>query len=168
MRTPPTPEGTVDVLVEIPRGSRNKYEYDSGRGILRLDRTLYSSVHYPTDYGFIPETLADDGDELDAMVIIEEPTLPGCHLLARPIGVLRMEDDKGVDDKIICVPLADPRLAEVHEFSDIARHWQREIEHFFRVYKELQELRVEIRGWGDSRLAWQIIDAARAAHGGRA
>jgi inorganic pyrophosphatase len=156
-------EDTVEVLVEIPRGSRNKYEWDEERGVLRLDRTLYSSVHYPTDYGFIPGTLADDGDALDAMIIVEEPSVPGCHVMARPIGVLRMKDDKGVDDKIIAVPLADPRLSEVHEFSDIARHWQREIEHFFRIYKELQELTVEVRGWGDSRTAWEIIEAARKA-----
>ncbi len=164
MHTAPIPEGTVEVLVEIPRGSRNKYEYDSERGILRLDRTLYSSVHYPTDYGFIPETCADDGDELDALIIVEEATVPGCHVIARPIGVMRMKDDKGIDDKISCVPLADPRLSEVREFSDIAHHWQREIEHFFRIYKELQDLQVEIRGWADSRVAWEIIEAARAAY----
>jgi inorganic pyrophosphatase len=156
-------EDTVEVLVEIPRGSRNKYEWDEKRGVLRLDRTLYSSVHYPTDYGFIPGTLADDGDALDALIIVEEPTVPGCHVMARPIGVLRMRDDKGVDDKIISVPMADPRLSEVREFSDIAHHWQREIEHFFQIYKELQNLTVEIHGWGDSRTAWEIIAAARAA-----
>jgi inorganic pyrophosphatase len=156
-------EDTVEVLVEIPRGSRNKYEWDEERGVLRLDRTLYSSVHYPTDYGFIPGTLADDGDALDALIIVEEPSVPGCHVVARPIGVLRMKDDKGVDDKVISVPMADPRLSEVHEFSDIARHWQREIEHFFLIYKELQDLAVEVRGWGDSRTAWEIIAAARAA-----
>jgi inorganic pyrophosphatase len=158
-----TPEGTVEVLVEIPRGSRNKYEYDSEEGILRLDRTLYSSVHYPTDYGFIPQTCADDGDELDAMVIVEEATVPGCHVVARPIGVMRMKDDKGIDDKIICVPLADPRLSEVREFSDIARHWQREIEHFYHNYTALLHPLVEDRGWGDSAVAWEIIEAARAA-----
>jgi inorganic pyrophosphatase len=156
-------EDTVEVLVEIPRGSRNKYEYDSERGYFRLDRTLYSSVHYPGDYGFIPETLADDGDELDALVLVEEPTFPGCHVEARPIGVMRMKDDKGIDDKIICVSLADPRLAEIYDFSDIARHWQREIDHFFRINNELQDLQVEVRGWGDSAVAWAIIEAARAA-----
>ena len=109
----------VEVLVEIPRGSRNKYEWDDERGVLRLDRTLYSSVHYPTDYGYIPRTLADDGDHLDVLVIVEEPTVPGCHVEARPIGVLRMRDDKGGDDKIIAVPVADPRFAEVRDF---ARH----------------------------------------------
>jgi inorganic pyrophosphatase len=153
----------IEVLVEIPRGSRNKYEWDEKRGVLRLDRTLYSSVHYPTDYGYIPGTHADDGDHLDALVIVEEPTVPGCHLDARPIGVLRMTDDKGGDDKIIAVPLADPRFAEVREFADISSHWQREIEHFFRTYKQLQGLRVEIHGWGDRAEAWKIIEAARAA-----
>jgi len=156
-------EDTVEALVEIPRGSRNKYEWDAHRGILRLDRTLYSSVHYPTDYGFIPETLADDGDELDILVIVEEPSVPGCHVMARPIGVLRMKDDKGIDDKIISVTMADPRLSGVHEFSDIAHHWQREIEHFFTIYKELQNLTVEIRGWAGRSTAWEIIEAARAA-----
>ena len=154
---------TIEVLIEIPRGSRNKYEWDDKRGVLRLDRTLYSSVHYPTDYGYIPNTHADDGDHLDVLVIVEEPTLPGCYLDARPIGVLRMRDDKGGDDKIICVPIADPRFADVREFADIASHWQREIDQFFRTYKALQGLQVDINGWGDRAQAWQIIEAAQAA-----
>jgi inorganic pyrophosphatase len=154
---------TIEVLIEIPRGSRNKYEWDHERGVLRLDRTLYSSVHYPTDYGFIPQTLGNDGDPLDVLVIVEEPTIPGCHVVARPIGVLRMRDDKGGDDKIIAVPVADPRFDEVFDFSDIARHWQREIEQFFRTYKQLQGLDVQIDGWGDRQEAWRVIDAARQA-----
>ena len=153
----------IEVLIEIPRGSRNKYEWNEERGVLRLDRTLYSSVHYPTDYGYIPGTHADDGDHLDVLVIVEEPTIPGCYLDARPIGVLRMRDDKGLDDKIICVPLADPRFAEVREFAHIAPHWQREIEQFFRTYKELQGLAVDIYGWGGRDEAWRIIEQARAA-----
>ena len=154
---------TVEVLIEIPRGSRNKYEWDEARGVLRLDRTLYSAVHYPTDYGYIPGTHADDGDHLDVLVIVEEPTVPGCHVVARPIGVLRMRDDKGLDDKIIAVPIADPRFADVREFSDIAAHWQREIDQFFRTYKKLQDLDVDIYGWGDRAEAWRIIAEARAA-----
>ena len=126
-------DDVIEVLIEIPRGSRPKYEWDADRGVLRLDRTLYSSVHYPTDYGYIPGTHADDGDHLDVLVIVEEPTLPGCYLDARPIGVLRMRDDKGGDDKIIAVPVADPRFADVREFADIAAHWQREIDQFFRT-----------------------------------
>jgi len=156
-------QDTIEVLVEIPRGSRNKYEYDEARGMLRLDRTLYSSVHYPTDYGYIPGTHADDGDHLDALVIVEEPSLAPTLVAARPIGVLRMRDDKGLDDKIIAVPLADPRFAEVHEFSHIAAHWQREIDEFFRSYKKLQGLDVDIYGWGDHAEAWNIIAAARKA-----
>jgi inorganic pyrophosphatase len=156
-------DGVIEVLIEIPRGSRNKYEWDADRGVLRLDRTLYSSVHYPTDYGYIPGTHADDGDHLDVLVIVEEPTLPGCYLDARPIGVLRMRDDKGGDDKIIAVPVADPRFADVREFADIAAHWQREIDQFFRTYKQLQGLAVDIYGWGDRAEAWRIIEAALAA-----
>lgn len=159
-------EDTVEVLIEIPRGSRNKYEWDEKRGVLRLDRTLYSSVHYPCDYGYIPNTHADDGDHLDVLVIVEEPTVPGCHVDARPIGVLRMRDDKGIDDKIICVPVADPRFNDVHEFADIASHWQLEIDQFFRTYKALQGLKVDIYGWGDRAKAWEIIAAARAAFPG--
>jgi inorganic pyrophosphatase len=156
-------DDAVEVLIEIPRGSRNKYEWDEAHGVLRLDRTLYSSVHYPTDYGYIPGTHADDGDHLDVLVIVEEPTVPGCHLEARPIGVLRMHDDKGGDDKIIAVPVADPRFEAVREFGDIAPHWQREIEQFFRTYKALQGLNVEIGGWGGRQEAWRIIEAAREA-----
>ena len=154
---------TIEVLIEIPRGSRNKYEYDEDRGLLRLDRTLYSSVHYPTDYGYIPGTHADDGDHLDALVIVEEPTIAPSLLIARPIGVLRMRDDKGLDDKIICVPLADPRFEGIEEFSDIAAHWQVEIDQFFRTYKQLQKLVVDIYGWGARKEAWRIIEAARVA-----
>lgn len=154
---------TIEVLVEIPRGSRNKYEYDEARHMLRLDRTLYSSVHYPTDYGYIPETHADDGDHLDALIIVEEPTLAPCLMQARPIGVLRMRDDKGLDDKIISVPVVDPRFADINEFADIAQHWQLEIDQFFRTYKKLQELDVDIYGWGDRAEAWRIIAEARAA-----
>ena len=104
-----TEDRTVDALIEIPRGSRNKYEYDHARGRIRLDRVLYSSVHYPTDYGLIPETLSADGDELDILVMVEEPTFPGCLVVARPIGVLVMRDEKGGDEKILAVPAVDPR-----------------------------------------------------------
>jgi inorganic pyrophosphatase len=157
-------EEAIEVLVEIPRGGRNKYEWDEAAGVLRLDRTLYSSVHYPADYGFIIHTHAEDGDHLDALVLVEEPTVPGCHVMVRPIGVLRMRDEKGEDNKIISVPLADPRFAAVQEFSDVAAHWQLEIDQFFRTYKALQSLTVEIYGWGDRVEAWRVIDAARAAY----
>ncbi len=156
---------TIEVLIEIPRGSRNKYEYDERRHMLRLDRTLYSSVHYPTDYGYIPDTHADDGDHLDVLVIVEEPSIAPSLSVVRPIGVLRMRDDKGLDDKIIAVPVADPRFAGIEEFSDIAAHWQLEIDQFFRTYKQLQKLAVDIYGWGNRAEAWRIIGEAQAAFG---
>src|SRR3954466_3416232 len=119
--------GTVDVLVEIPRGSRNKYEFDHKKGRIKLDRVLFSSAHYPTDYGLIPETLSPDGDELDALIMVEEPTFPGCLVTARPIGVLVMHDEKGEDSKILAVPHGDPRFDNVLSLSDVAGHWLREI-----------------------------------------
>ncbi len=154
----------VEAVIEIPRGSRNKYELDKATGVIRLDRVLYSSVHYPTDYGFILETHAEDGDPLDILVLVEEPTFPGCHMRARPIGVLRMRDDKGPDDKIIAVPQADPRFAHVYELADISGHWQREIETFFKTYKVLEGRATEIYGGDGRAAAWQIIEAARTAY----
>ena len=121
-------EYTVDVFVEIPRGSRNKYEFDRQRGVIKLDRVLYSSVHYPTDYGFVPRTLSPDGDELDVLVMVEEPTFPGCLVVARPIGVLVMHDEKGPDSKVLAVPVGDPPFSNVRALADIPGHWLREIE----------------------------------------
>src|SRR5437588_11081337 len=132
-------ENTVDVLVEIPRGSRNKYEYDHEHGMIRLDRVLYSSVHYPTDYGLIPRTLSPDGDELDALVMVEEPTFPGCLVIARPLGALIMPDEKGEDTKILVVPDRNPRFSQMKDLSDVAPHWLREIENFFETYKRLHD-----------------------------
>ena len=162
----PDEQDVLDAVIEIPRGSRNKYELDKQTGVIRLDRVLYSSVHYPTDYGFIPQTHADDGDPLDILVLVEEPTFPGCHVLARPIGVLRMRDDKGLDDKIIAVPAADPRFRHVSELTHVSDHWQREIETFFRTYKLLEERETVIHGWAGRDTAWQIIAEARAAYAG--
>jgi inorganic pyrophosphatase len=153
-------DDTVDVLVEIPRGSRNKYEFDHKKGRIKLDRVLYSSVHYPTDYGLIPETLSPDGDELDALIMVEEPTFPGCLVTARPIGLLVMEDEKGEDDKILAVPYNDPRFAHVTRLSDVADHWLREIENFFATYKYLQAVQTELKGWEDVERAWRVIHAA--------
>lgn len=137
----------VEVLVEIPRGSRNKYEYDDRRRCFVLDRVLYSSVHYPTDYGFVPRTLAPDGDHLDALVVVYEPTFPGCLVPSRPIGLLDMTDEKGSDAKLLAVPVGDPRFAEVRELDDLSPHWLREIENFFATYKNLQGIRTEMHGW---------------------
>ncbi len=152
----------IDVVIEIPRGSRNKYEIDEETGAIQLDRVLYSSVHYPTDYGFIPNTRAPDGDHLDVLVIVEEPTFPGCRMRARPVGVLRMRDEKGEDYKIIAVPVADPRFEGVKDLTDLHPHWLKEIENFFTVYKTLEpEKRVTIAGWGGRQEAWDAIEACR-------
>ena len=158
------PIDTIEVLVEIPRGSRNKYEFDKERGVFFLDRVLYSSVHYPTDYGYIPGTLSEDGDALDALVVVQEPTFPGCHILARPIGVLDMNDEKGRDHKILAVPLGDPRFSRVHDLSDLDPHWLREIENFFQTYKALEDKWTEVLGWEDAAAAERVILEAQTLY----
>lgn len=152
----------VDVFVEIPKGSRAKYELDKETGRIRLDRVLYSSVHYPADYGFVMDTMAGDGDPLDALVVVEEPTFPGCVVPARPIGTLLMKDEKGDDEKILAVPVGDPRFDQVRELKDLAAHWLREIETFFSTYKALEGGQVKLMGWRGSRTAWSLIDRSRA------
>ncbi|HEY1292580.1 MAG TPA: inorganic diphosphatase [Chloroflexota bacterium] len=154
----------IEVVVEIPRGSRNKYELDKERGVMRLDRVLYSSVHYPTDYGFIVGTLALDGDALDALVVVDEPTFPGCHVMARPIGVLDMRDEKGPDQKILAVPLGDPHYADMHDIADIGKHWLIEIENFFQTYKALEDKWTDVVGWEDAVAARRVIREARELH----
>ncbi len=154
----------LEAIIEIPSGSRNKYEYDHERGIFRLDRVLYSSVHYPTDYGFIPDTLADDGDPLDILVVVEEPTFPGCHVRARPIGTLVMSDEKGPDEKILAVLVDDPRFDGITHLDQLHPHWLKEIENFFAIYKTLQHKTVTIKGWESVDEAWHLIDRMRAQH----
>ena len=127
-----------DVLVEIPKGQRNKYEMDHETGRIRLDRMLFTSTRYPADYGFIEHTLADDGDPLDALVLLEEPTFPGCQIRCRAIGMFRMRDEKGNDDKVLCVPATDPRMAHLRDITDVSQFDQLEIQHFFEVYKALE------------------------------
>ena len=153
---------TVNVMVEIPRGSRNKYEYDRETGRFVLDRMLFSAVHYPADYGFIPETLAEDGDELDALVLVGEATFPGCIIRARPIGVFHMWDEKGPDAKILAVPVSDPQWNWVKELSDVPEHLLREITHFFQVYKDLEEKKTKVGDWDGRDDAILIIEEARA------
>ena len=128
----------IEVVIEVPRGSRNKYEFDHGRHVLHLDRRLFSATVYPADYGFVPDTLAEDGDPLDALVLLEDPVFPGCWVTARPIGIFWMEDEKGPDAKIICVPRGDPRWASVRDLDDVPTHFRQEIHHFFDVYKTLE------------------------------
>ncbi len=155
-------EGWIEVVIESPRGSRYKYEDDHERGVFRLDRVLYSSVHYPTDYGFVPGTLSGDGDPLDVLVVVDEPTFPGCHVRARPIGTLTMIDEKGTDEKILAVPVDDPRYKDIHDLSDLPEHWPREIAAFFRTYKELQGVQTDVRDWADAAEAWKIIAESQA------
>lgn len=148
---------TFDVLVEIPRGSRNKYEYDFDKKRIRFDRVLYSPMFYPADYGFIPETLALDNDPLDALVLFTEPTVPGCLVEVKPIAVFKMADDKGPDEKIICVPVDDPVMNKLNDLSDMNPHQVKEIEHFFTVYKDLENKTVDVQGWGDVNEAVSML-----------
>lgn len=151
----------VDVIIEIPKGSRNKYEYDPGKKAFKLDRMLFSSMHYPSDYGFVEETLAEDGDPLDALVLVTEPTFPGCLIEAKPVGLFKMRDEKGLDHKILCVPVHDPLWNHIQRLGDIAPHLLIEIEHFFAVYKELEHKKTDIQGWEDVEAARRVISEAR-------
>ncbi|MGH9247537.1 MAG: inorganic diphosphatase [Acidimicrobiales bacterium] len=154
-------ERAVDVVVEIPRGSRNKYEYDHEHDRIRLDRRLFSATVYPADYGFIPDTLGEDGDPLDALVLLDEPTFPGCWVHARPVGVFWMEDEKGPDAKIICVPSGDPRWDGVADIGDVPEALRAEIEHFFDVYKMIEPGKESsTRGYEGLDPAWAEIDAS--------
>jgi len=157
---------SVLAFIEIPRGSRNKYEFDEELGRLRLDRVLYSSVHYPTDYGFVPDTLAEDGDHLDILVLMQEPTFPGCIIEARPIGGLDMSDEKGPDFKVLAVPVGDPRYQEVTDLPSLGEHWLKEIETFFDTYKLLEPKQTEVLGWHDAAFAWQMIETCRERFAG--
>ena len=149
---------TFDVLIEIPKGSRNKYEYDFELKKIRFDRMLFSSMMYPADYGFIPETLALDGDPLDVLVLGGEPTFPMCVVEVKPIGVFHMADEKGPDEKVICVPVTDPIWNTLNDLSDMNPHQIKEIEHFFQVYKDLEKKRVDVGGWGNADEAYDIVD----------
>jgi inorganic pyrophosphatase len=150
----------IEVVVEIPSGSRNKYEYDHARHRFVLDRVLYSSVHYPCDYGFIEGSMGEDGDPLDVLVVISEPTFSGCVVRVRPIGALDMADEKGHDFKILAVANDDPRWDGASTLADVSPHRLVEIENFFRTYKMLEKRPTEITGWLDSDDAWRIIDEA--------
>ncbi|MGB7393782.1 MAG: inorganic diphosphatase [Pricia sp.] len=147
---------TFDALIEIPKGSRNKYEYDFTLNKIRFDRMLFSSMMYPGDYGFIPETLALDQDPLDVLVMGTEPTYPMVVMEVRPIGVFHMTDEKGPDEKIICVPVSDPIWSNNNDISDLNPHRLKEIEHFFQVYKDLEEKKVDTGGWGNAEEAVEI------------
>ena len=151
----------VDVIIEIPKGSRNKYEFDRERGAFKLDRMLFSSMHYPSDYGFIKDTWAEDGDPLDALVLVTEPTFPGCLIESKPVGLFKMRDEKGVDYKILCVPVGDSLWNHISGLSDVPPHLLIEIEHFFDVYKELEKKKTAVEGWEDAESARKVIRLAR-------
>jgi inorganic pyrophosphatase len=149
-------------IVEIPKGSRNKYEYDAETGAIRFDRYLMPSVVYPTDYGFFPETLGLDGDPLDALVCLSEPTFPGCLVPVKPIGLFEMEDEHGRDDTVVCVPLSDPGWNRLEHVDELPDHLRLEISHFFQVYKDLDPDREsEVIGWADRERALEEIENAR-------
>ena len=146
-----------NVIIEVPKGSNNKYEYNAEYDVFELNRVLYSSVHYPGCYGFIPHTLGGDNDPLDVIVLTGEPVLTGTVLKARVVGCLKMIDDKGQDEKILAVPVYDPRYNERNKLSDIKKHVLKEIEHFFKIYKELENKSVEIDKWYDIDEAKKIL-----------
>lgn len=151
-------ERTIEVVVEIPRGSRNKYEFDHERHVFRLDRRLFSATFYPADYGFIPDTLAEDGDPLDALVLLDEPTFPGCVIRAKPIGIFWMTDEKGPDAKVITVACGDPVWDSLRSIEDLPPHLTHEVAHFFDVYKELEPNKgTEVRGYDGVDAAWAEI-----------
>jgi inorganic pyrophosphatase len=160
MSAGPNPPDEMTVVVEIPRGSRNKYELDKRSGLFRLDRVLYSAVHYPGDYGFFPQSYAQDNDPLDALVMVTVPTFPGCAIDVRPIGLFRMKDRGEMDEKVLCVPTSDPLYDDYETITDVPPHFLREVEHFFTVYKDLEGVRVRTMGWEDHKAArTSIVDA---------
>src|SRR5712691_2741894 len=150
------------MVVEIPTGSRNKYEFDPSLGAIVLDRMLFTAMRYPADYGVIEGTLGEDGDALDALVFVGEPTFPGCRIRVRPVGLFRMWDEKGPDEKVLCVPLRDPMWSHIEDVWDLQENLRNEIEHFFQVYKDLEGKRVETEGFGDRAEATRIVDEARS------
>ncbi len=147
----------VNVIVEIPKGSQNKYEYDKKNNVIKLDRVLFSPLYYPGDYGIIPQTYAEDGDPLDALVLVTNPTFPGILIEARPVGLLRMKDSNKIDNKILCVAKDDPRYSGLKNISDLEKHHLKEIAHFFQVYKQLEGKKVEIVGWKNAASAKRVV-----------
>lgn len=142
------PAGAIDVVVEIPRGSRNKYEMDKEKGVIRLDRRLFSATVYPADYGYVPDTLAEDGDPIDALLLLDEPTFSGCLVSSRVIAIFWMRDEEGPDAKLLCVPADDPRQQRLQELEDVPMHRIAEIWHFFDIYERLEPGKAaETRGW---------------------
>lgn len=157
---PKSPD-VINAVIEIPLEGINKYEYDKELHVFRLDRNLYSPVHYPGDYGFVPSTLGDDGDPLDVLVLVDAGSFPGCVMEVRPIGVLEMTDQGLGDEKVLCVGEGNPRYKDVHDYSQIYPHMLREITHFFSIYKDLEGKRVDVRGWRDATFAKETVRKAQ-------
>ena len=160
---PKVPE-LFNAVIEIPLDCKMKYEYDKDLQVFRLDRNLYSPVHYPGDYGFIPRTLGDDGDPLDVLVLVDTPSFPGCVMEVRPIGVLEMIDQGKGDEKILCVGAGNPRYNDVSNYHEIYPHILKEITHFFSIYKDLEGKRVEVHGWKDAQVAMHLITKAQKSY----
>ena len=152
----------VNAVIEIPRGQTNKYEYDKQLHVFRLDRNLYSPVHYPGDYGFIPSTLSDDGDPLDVLVLVDAPSFTGCVMTVRPIGMLRMTDQGREDEKILAVGMNNPIYKDVRDYAGLYPHVLLEIEHFFTIYKELEAKTTRINGWDDAARARETVRECNA------
>ena len=157
----PVQESQLLAFIEIPKGSRNKYEYDEGLDRVVFDRFLSGSTVYPTDYGFLPGHLGEDGDPLDCLVVGSEPTFPGCVTPVKPVALFKMRDEAGSDDKVICVPVRDPRWSHIDDLPDVPEQLQQEIEHFFNVYKNLEDKPVETDGWHPLHDAERTIEEAR-------
>ena len=158
IQTGPSVPEVIYAVIEIPKGSRNKYEYDKNLDAFSLDRVLYSPFHYPAEYGIIPQTLWDDGDPMDILVIMDESTFPGCIIETRPIGIMRMIDSGDSDDKILGVPVNDPRFKNVKDIQDVPKAFLDEITHFFQDYKKLEGKVTEVLGWENSMKAFEAIE----------
>jgi inorganic pyrophosphatase len=163
---PRTADGNVNVLVEVPKGGHTKFEYDEDLGVMRLSRVLHSAVYYPTDYGFVPGAIGEDGEHLDALVLVDAPSYPGVLVETRLLGALKVEkDDVPMEHRLLCTPVAEPRFAEYTDLRDVPRHTLAEIEHFFDVFKDLEEGHHATRGWIPAAEAAALVDRAIAAAG---
>lgn len=165
------PPEQINIVIDIPKGSKNKYEYEEDKGYFKLDRTLYSPMFFPFEYGFIPQTTSGDGDSLDVVLLTTYPTFSGCVISARPVGVLLMEDEAGIDNKIVAVPLeeVDPRFGEIRKIEDLGEHLKKEIEIFLADYKKLEKEKykfVKIKGWKGAEKAKEIIKKAVEKYAG--
>jgi inorganic pyrophosphatase len=167
IETGPNPPDTVYAVIESPKGTENKYEYDVDKKAIVLDRVLYSAVHFPGDYGFIPRTLDEDGDPLDILVLVTNHTFPGCIISARPVGLLKMLDGDKQDDKILAVPNSDPRFEEYHDLDDMPDHGLKEIAYLFETYKALEGKQVKILGWSNAEAARAVITHCQQSYRAR-